>query len=167
MRSIYLLFLLSFLFLNFDCEDDFDERLFDLPGTFVFGFGGGDCASDCATIFMLQDSLLFEYGPGLAPNLGPGAHRLSDWVLKDDQSRLADVIALRDAAPEELSFNSRLERYGCPGCTDGPFAQVGVFDESGFGSYSYIDPTPPPSAGVSNDIIEYGESVRVLVEELE
>lgn len=163
---IFLFLLASFSFFDFSCEDDFDARLFGSPGTFILGFGGGDCASDCAIIFMLRDSMLFEYGPGLAPNLGPGAHILADWEVMDDQSRLEDVIALRDSVPQELLFGSGIQQFGCPGCTDEPFAQLGVFDESGFGLYSYINPIAASGSGVTDEVLEYGESIRELVTEL-
>lgn len=165
MRTINFALLLAILCLDFDCEDDFDARTFDVPGTFIFGFGGGDCASDCATIFMVRDSVLFEYGPGLAPNIGPGANVLSGWIEMEDQSRLTEVLALRDQAPEELSRQVRAE-FGCPGCADDPFAQVGLFDDSGFPTYSYINPDPAPSTNVDADLINYAVSVRELVREL-
>ncbi|MEO0627536.1 MAG: hypothetical protein AAFY36_16365 [Bacteroidota bacterium] len=165
MKTFYFALFLSILCYDFSCEDDFDSRIIDAPGTFIFGFGGGNCASDCATIFMVRDSVLFEYGPGLAPNLGPGANALAGWMVMDDQSRLTEVVALRDQAPDEL-FRSDLGDFGCAGCVDDPFAQVGLFDESGFSYYSYINPDPSPGSGVADSVITYAIEVRELVADL-
>ena len=165
-KVLLLLPMLFVLFTAFTCEDD-DFRLFAPPNTFLIGYGGGNCAGFCSTIFKVQDSVLFFFEPGLAPALGPGAANLDGWTAMADQSQIAAVFQLQDSLPEEL-LNSSVERYGCPGCADGPFAQVSLYtDDFGDARSWYIDPNPSDGSTISSSLREYALAVQQLVEELD
>ncbi|MEM7572398.1 MAG: hypothetical protein AAF433_05840 [Bacteroidota bacterium] len=163
--SLLLLPALFVLFTAFTCEDD-DFRSYAPPGTFLIGYGGGLCSGFCSSIFKVQDSVLFFYEPGPGPALGDGAANLGGWVEMEDQSRIVEVFQLQDNLPEEL-LRASTDRFGCPGCGDGPFAQLSLYTDDFSGSRTwYINAVPLDGSTISTVLRDYALEIQALVEQL-
>ncbi len=115
MKKIALYFFLFLAFLSCNEASDPEENLRE--GVLVLGLTYGECGGDCAHLFKLDESSLFQDDESGYWWTGQGAPAFQAEAL-DNTAALIEMQSLLTDFPNYL-LETTEERFGCPDCADG------------------------------------------------